>query len=69
MAKPEDKFKPVEQREYLVTDQCLYEQEPPKEYNPNDPKRAPHVIQLVETETGTIVNLKSGSIVRIVSAK
>lgn len=65
--RPEDKFIPLPEREYLVTDQCLYEMEPPKEYNPLDPKRAPHIVQLVDTKTGTVVNLKSGSVVRIVS--
>ncbi len=52
-----------------MTDQCLYQQEPPADYNPLDPSRARHIVQLVDINSGTIVNLMSGSIVRIVEAK
>jgi hypothetical protein len=69
MSKPEDKFNPIAGRRYLVTDQCLYEQEPPADYNPLDPHRARYIVQLVDMESGTIVNLMSGSIVEIVKAK
>jgi hypothetical protein len=69
MAEPEDKFNPVAGRRYLVTDQCLYEQEPPADYNPLDPNRARHMVQLVDMESGTIVNLMSGSTVEIIEAK
>ncbi len=62
-------FKPVREKEYLVTDQCLYQENPPLEYNPSDPNRSPHVIQLVDVKTGTIVNLKSGSLIKIIEPK
>lgn len=62
-------FNPVKDKEYLVTDQCLFMQEPPKEYNPLDPERAPHVVQLVDVATGSIVNLRSGSIIKVISVK
>lgn len=67
-----DKFTPIENREYIVTDQCFWENLSPEErmkYNPYDTKRAPHSISLVDAETGTIVNLESGSRVRIVRTK
>lgn len=69
MSIPEEKFNPVAGRKYLVTDQCLYEQEPAADYNPLDPSRARHIVQLVDVESGTIVNLMSGSVVQIVEAK
>lgn len=69
MSEPEDKFTPIDGHEYLVTDQCLYMQDPPEGYNPQDPQRAPHIVQLVDIDTGTIVNLKSGSIIKIIDAK
>lgn len=66
------KFKPRKGKRYIVTDQCFWQQltdEERKAYNPYDKKRAPHGIQLVDAETGTVVNLLSGSIVEIVDAK
>ena len=65
------KFQPVKGREYIVTDQCFWEKLGEKErkmYNPYEKDRAPHSIQLVCAETGTIVNLTSGSRVIIVKA-
>ena len=67
-----NKFTPVEGREYIVTDQCFWEQLSDKErqkYNPYDKKRLPHSVQLICVETGTVVNLLSGSTVKIVKAK
>lgn len=67
-----DKFDPIREKEYVVTDQCFWEPLTEKErlaYNPYDEKRSPHSIQLVDTDTGTVVNLKSGSIVKIIEAK
>jgi hypothetical protein len=49
---PADKFKPLAEKRYLVTDQCFWMQHPPKNYNPFDAKRSPHTIQLVDIETG-----------------
>lgn len=70
--KPKEKkyvpFKPIEGKEYLLTDSCFFEQNAPANYNPYDKKRSPHGIQLVDLETGTTVNLVSGSIVRIVKS-
>jgi hypothetical protein len=62
-------FKPVCDKQYLVTDQCLFQTKPPLEYNPLDPERSPHVVQLVDIKTGTIENLKSGSIIKIIQPK
>lgn len=67
-----DKFVPDAGREYIVTDQCFWEnlsEAERKKYNPYDLKRAPHSIQLVCPETGTMVNLQSGSIITVIKAK
>ena len=67
--KKKDKFIPIIDKEYLVTDQCFWQNLSEKErelYNPYDKKREPHAIQLVDIQTGTIVNLPSGSIVKII---
>jgi hypothetical protein len=61
------KFIPVKKMRYLVTDQCFFKPlEKPELYNPYDKTRAPHSIQLVDVETGTIVNLPSGSIIEVI---
>lgn len=61
------KFIPVQKKKYLVTDQCFFKPlKNPEQYNPYDKTRAPHSIQLVDVETGTIVNLPSGSIVEVI---
>jgi len=67
-----NKFKPVAEKEYVVTDQCGWErltEDEQCEYNPYDKSRKPHAIQLVDVDTGTVVELESGSIVRIVKAR
>ena len=64
-----DKFKPLPEKHYLVTDQCFWMEHPPENYNPLDPKRTPHSIQLVDMETGTVVNLLSGSIIKVIEPK
>lgn len=63
------KLKPLEQKEYILTDQCFWETNPPKDYNPLDPKRKPHAITLVDPETGSISILQSGSIIKVVKVR
>lgn len=66
------KFKPLSNKEYILTDQCYWEQlteEQRMKYNPYNKYRTPHGIQLVDPETGTIVNLLSGSIIKIIKSK
>jgi hypothetical protein len=62
-----EKWVPRVEREYIVTDSCYWETTPPEDYNPHDTKRAPHSIQLVDQASGTIVNLPSGSVIKVVS--
>lgn len=64
-----DKFKPLPEKEYIITDECYWEMNPPKNYNPYDKTRKPHAVSLVDPETGTVVRLKSGSIIKVVKAK
>ena len=64
----ENKFIPKKDKEYLLTDQCMWEMEAGDDYNPYDNKRKPHVLQLVDPISGTIVNLKSGSLIKIIKA-
>lgn len=67
-----DKFTPLPGKRYIVTDSCYWEtlsDEEKAKYNPYDKERAPHSVQLVDQETGTIVNLASGSIIQIIEAK
>lgn len=67
-----NKFKPVKDKEYIVTDQCGWErltEDEQCDYNPYDKSRKPHAIQLVDQDTGTVVELESGSIVKIVMAR
>lgn len=66
------KFEPVPNKEYILTDQCYWNQlseEEKMKYNPYDKTRAPHGIQLVDPENGTIVNLLSGSIIKVIKSK
>jgi len=62
------KFVPVKDKEYLLTDQCMWEAGVGEDYNPYDETRKPHVIQCVDPVSGTIVNLKSGSVIKIIKA-
>lgn len=65
------KFDPIEDKEYILTDQCYWRQlskREAKNYNPYDSERAPHGIQLVDPDNGTIVNLLSGSKIKIIFA-
>ena len=64
----ENKFIPKKDKEYLLTDQCMWEMETVDDYNPYDDKRKPHILQLVDPISGTIVNLKSGSLIKIIKA-
>lgn len=63
------KFKPLHKKRYMVTDQCMWETSKLENYNPLDPKRAPHALTLVDVETGSIAFLKSGSIIQVVEPK
>lgn len=66
------KYTPKKNKEYIVTDQCFWKQlgeEEQKKYNPYSKDRHPHTIQLVDPETGTVVDLPSGSRVIVVSTK
>lgn len=62
----ENKHKPLQEKRYMLTDQCFWEQNPPKDYNPLDPKRTPHAVTLVDVDSGSIVILKSGSIIQVI---
>ena len=54
-------------KEFLLTDQCFFEEDGGgKDYNP-DPKRKPHAVTLVDPVSGTIRLLKSGSRIAIIS--
>ena len=64
----EKKLIPVKEKEYIVTDQCMWEVDTHVDYNPYDDTRKPHVMQCVDPVSGTIVNLKSGSIIKIIKA-
>lgn len=64
-----NKHIPQREAEYIVTDQCFWEQNPPKDYNVLDPKRSPHAVTLVDKSNGSIVLLKSGSIIKVIHAK
>jgi len=64
----EKKFTPKKDKAYLLTDQCMWEMHTDGDYNPYDEKRKPHVLQLVDPVSGTIVNLKSGSLIKIIKA-
>jgi len=65
----ENKQMPKPRTQYLVTDSCFWDTNPPQDYNVFDPKRKPHAIELVDTETGTVVLLKSGSIIEVIAPK
>ena len=63
---PIHKFKPLKEKRYMVTDQCMWESAKMENYNPLDPKRTPHALTLVDMETGSIAFLKSGSIIQVI---
>lgn len=70
--KGENKFKPLQDKEYILTDMCFWEpltDEEKENYNPYDKTRTPHGVNLIDAETGTVVNLLSGSVVKIIKAK
>lgn len=47
-------------KRYIVTDSCFF-------YEPKKKRgRSPHVIELVDVETGNVKKLKSGSVIKIV---
>lgn len=52
--------------EFILTDSCFWEEDAPKDYNPLDPTRSPHEVECVDTKTGTIARVPSGSIIKIV---
>lgn len=63
------KFTPLAKKRYIVTDQCMWETARLQDYNPLDPRRAPHALTLVDIETGSIAFLKSGSIIKVIESK
>lgn len=63
-----NKHKPLKRKRYLLTDQCFWEQHPPPDYNPLDPKRTPHAVSIVDVDTGTVVILNSGSIIEVIES-
>ena len=64
-----NKRTPQKDKEYILTDDCFWDSNPPQDYNIFDPKRKPHAVSLVEKDTGTVVMLKSGSIIKVIIAK
>lgn len=55
-------------KEYILTDQCFFynmSEKERKEYN-GDPGRTPHAVTIVDVNTGTIKQLESGSIIKII---
>jgi len=65
----DEQTKVVRNKEYMLTDQCFWEEHPREDYNPLDPKRAPHSVLLVDIKTGSTVQLESGSIIKVVKLK
>lgn len=66
------KFEPIKEKEYMVTDECFWKKlskEEMETYNPYDKNRLPHGVGLIDVETGTMVNLLSGSIIKIVKSR
>jgi hypothetical protein len=63
-----DKFDPVPDKEYILTDSCYFQTNPTSNYNPYDKTRSPHGVQLVDIKTGTVVNLLSGSIIKVIKS-
>lgn len=61
-----NKNTPKKDKEYLVTDDCFWIKNKPADYNVSDPHRAPHFITLVDMDSGTVVRLKSGSIIKVI---
>lgn len=60
------KVKPLSNREYVLTDQCFWNENAPADYNQLDPNRKPHGITLVDKENGSIVFLESGSTIKVI---
>lgn len=54
------------EKEYIVTDECYWQDEKPEDYNPSDPNRKPHFITIVDLETGSVTKLGSGSRIKII---
>lgn len=48
-------------KKYLLTDSCFYYE--------RKAKRSPHVIEVVDMDTGSVKKLKSGSVIRIIKEK
>ena len=59
----------LKNKAYVLTDQCFWNTNPSKDYNPLDPNRKPHSVTIVDVETGSIAMLKSGSIIKVLEAK
>ena len=72
MKKKDNKFTPIKDKEYILTDECFWKplsDEERNEYNPYDKTRMPHGVNLIDKDTGTIVNLLSGSIIKVIKAR
>ncbi len=50
-------------KKYILTDSCFFYESKKKR------GRSPHVIEVVDMETGNVKKLKSGSVIRIVREK
>lgn len=57
---------PIVDKEYVVTDECYWISNAPEDYNPYDKTRKPHAVSIVDIDTGTVVLLKSGSIIKVI---
>lgn len=64
-----NKTKALLGKKYIITDFCFWEENPPQDYNPLDPNRKPHAIQLVDPDNGSVALLKSGSIIQVIEPK
>ena len=57
----------MENRKYIITDDCAFLKE--KDYPNKNKKRNPHFITIVDIENWTVIELKSGSIIKIIKQK
>lgn len=53
----------IQSRHFLLTDVCLWEQ------NKQNGVYHPHAIQVVDTETGQVRHIKSGSLISFISGE
>lgn len=48
-------------KKYIITDNCYWYK--------NKKKRSPHFVEILDLETGSIKQLKSGSIIQVIKEK